>query len=130
MDGSFDLKLIPLFDGAELVVGWMEKAGLVCRLCIMKWLKHVIPLGLTRGTLAAYRLPYILAFATDEFSAYEQFMHAGCNLTMTFRSVRAMEACSVVWHGEQLHTRVHICDWATSPVQTTLCIIENRHFVY
>lgn len=55
MDANFNMKLIPLFDGAGLVVKWMEKAELVCRLCSMERLEHIIPLILVGGTFAVYQ---------------------------------------------------------------------------
>lgn len=55
MNGGFNLRMIPLFDGAGSVVEWTEKMELVCRLCKMKRLEHVIPLRLTGGVFAVYQ---------------------------------------------------------------------------
>lgn len=93
MCSSFNLKLIPLFDVAELMVKWMEKAESICRLCNVKWLEHVIPLRLivvvvvVVGAFDIYqqlrdkekqdadkiKTSLYVAFTTDEFAACEQF---------------------------------------------------------
>ena len=93
---SFDLKLIPEFDGTGDVVDWIEKVEMVCNL-------HqpaadsvtVIPLRLKGGASAVYRqLPEVdrreavkvkaalrRAFAADKYTAYEKFsarrLHTG-----------------------------------------------------
>lgn len=54
MDSGFNLRLIPLFDSARLMVEWMEKAELACRLCNVKWLEYIILLRLTGGAFAIY----------------------------------------------------------------------------
>lgn len=55
MNGGLDLRMIPLSDGAESLVEWTEKMELVCRLCNLKWLEHVIPLRLTGGIFVIYQ---------------------------------------------------------------------------
>ncbi|XP_043206517.1 uncharacterized protein LOC122372905 [Amphibalanus amphitrite] len=85
---SFDVKLIPEFDGSGDVLDWLEKVELVCGLQeppVRQTL--VIPLRLTGGASAVYRqlveadrkdvvkLKDALkrAFAVDKYAAYEQF---------------------------------------------------------
>lgn len=55
---KFDLKLIPEFDGLASglpLVEWIEKLELVCRLCGVKSLEHMIPLRLTGRAFAVYQ---------------------------------------------------------------------------
>lgn len=85
---SFDVKLIPEFDGSGDVLDWLEKVELVCGLQeppVSQTL--VIPLRLKGGASAVYRqlaeadrkdvdkLKDALkrAFAVDKYAAYEQF---------------------------------------------------------
>ena len=93
---SFDVKLIPEFDGTGDVVDWIEKVEMVCNLqqppadSVI-----VIPLRLKGGASAVYRqLPEAdrreaakvkaalrRAFAADKYAAYEKFsarrLHTG-----------------------------------------------------
>ena len=85
-----ELRLIPEFSGdsTQNVVGWLEKAELVCKLSGVAHLERVIPLRLTGGAFAVYQqLPDAdkqdigkitkalrIAFAVDSFTAYEQFV--------------------------------------------------------
>lgn len=136
MNTDFNLKLILLFNGTRSVIELVEKAGLVCRLCNVKQLKHLIPLRLVVGTFAIYqqlrdertdadkiKTALYTAFAMDEFAAYEKF--TACRMQPD-ESVRATEAHSILWSSERPHTQLHICSWTTSPGQTIpLCIVKN-----
>ena len=82
-----ELRLILEFSGdsTQIVVEWLEKAELVCKL---RGVAHLIPLRLTGGAFAVYQqLPDAdkqdigkitkalrFAFAVDSFTAYEQFV--------------------------------------------------------
>ena len=59
MEGKiFDVRLIPKFSGAATdmpIVEWVENVELVCGLCAMKNVEHVLPLTLRWGALAIYR---------------------------------------------------------------------------
>lgn len=85
---SFDLKLIPEFDGTGDFVDWYEKVELVCGLQKPAVdLVAVVPLRLKGGASAVYRqlsstdradsdkvkAALQRAFAVDKFAAYEQF---------------------------------------------------------
>ncbi|KFD51331.1 hypothetical protein M513_07736 [Trichuris suis] len=85
---TFDLKLIPEFDGSsQRVAEWLEKVELVCELCRVVDVARVLPLRLTGGAFAVYQqLPsedrrkiekvkaaLLTAFALDKFLAYKQF---------------------------------------------------------
>ena len=89
MADSFDVKIIPEFDGSsQPVAEWWEKAELVCHLRNVKDLPTVIPLRLTGGAFAVYQQlgesekkdikkvkgALYSAFAVDQFTAYELFM--------------------------------------------------------
>ncbi|KFD56058.1 hypothetical protein M514_03182 [Trichuris suis] len=53
---TFDLKLIPEFDGSsQPVAEWLEKVELVCELCGVVDVAHVLPLRLTGGAFAVYQ---------------------------------------------------------------------------
>ena len=55
---AFNPKLIPLFDGTDsgqLVVEWVEKAELVCRLSGVKNIECVVPMRLSGGAYAFYQ---------------------------------------------------------------------------
>lgn len=86
---SFDVKLIPVFEGSGDVVGWLEKLSLVCQLQTPAADEAVvIPLRLEGGASAVYRqIPLEdrkspekvktalrRAFAADKFASYEAFM--------------------------------------------------------
>ena len=88
---AFNPKLIPLFDGTDsgqLVVEWVEKAELVCRLSEMKNVECVVPMRLSGGTYAVYQqlseekradfacIKDVLytAFALNPVMAYKQFV--------------------------------------------------------
>lgn len=46
-DRTFDIKLIPEFDSSvvrQAVTEWIEKVELVCNLCGIKKVEHVLPL--------------------------------------------------------------------------------------
>ena len=54
----FDVWLIPKFSGAATdmpIVEWIENVELVCELCTMKNVEHILPLRLQGGALAMYR---------------------------------------------------------------------------
>ena len=85
---SFDVKLIPEYDGTGDVVDWIEKVEMVCDLQQPPAdLALVVPLRLKGGASAVYRqlpvedrreaakikAPLRRAFAADKFAAYEQF---------------------------------------------------------
>ena len=59
MEGKiFEVRLIPEFSGAATdipIVEWVENVELVCELCAMKNVKHVLPFRLWGGVLAIYR---------------------------------------------------------------------------
>ena len=86
---SFDVELIPVFEGSGDVVGWLEKLSLVCQLQTPVSDEAVaIPLRLEGGASAVYRqIPLEdrkspekvktalrRAFAADKFASYEAFM--------------------------------------------------------
>ena len=87
MDGKFDVRLIPEFDGTASVVEWVEKVELICGLCGVKRIEQVIPIRLAGGAFAVYqqlsqeeradvtRIKGALykAFGTDPCLAYEKF---------------------------------------------------------
>lgn len=89
MEPLFDLKLIPEFNGSAsdlAVVEWMEKLELVCRLCGVKSLEHVIFLRLMNRTFTVYqqlddkarcnidqiKTALVIVFATRSFMVYRQ----------------------------------------------------------
>ncbi|KRZ93282.1 hypothetical protein T08_7336 [Trichinella sp. T8] len=90
VDKSLDLRLIPEFDGSpqQLVVEWLEKVELVCKLRDISDVASVIPLRLTGGAFAVYlqlnaqerssidkvKEALLAAFAADPFVAYDQFV--------------------------------------------------------
>lgn len=85
---TFDLRIIPEFDGRQPVLEWLEKVELTCRLRSVTELENVIPLRLTGGAFNVYqqlseedkadasRIKEALrtAFAADKFTAYDQFI--------------------------------------------------------
>ena len=83
--------LILEFSGAAndmSIVKWIENVELVCKLCAMDKLMHVLPLQLQGSALALYRQlskeqkadaeqikwALMTAYATDPFNAYDQFV--------------------------------------------------------
>ena len=90
MEGQFDIKLIPEYDGssAQSVVEWLEKLELVCKLRGVKDVASVIPLRLTGFAFVVYlqlaeedrkctekvKKALLAAFAVDPYVAYEQFV--------------------------------------------------------
>lgn len=88
-DKTFDVRLIPEFDGSpsQSVTEWFEKLELVCRLRKVEDVACVIPLRLSGGAFAVYlQLPdedkksvakvkaaLLAAFAMDPFAAYDEF---------------------------------------------------------
>ena len=55
----FDVRLIPEFSGAVTampIVEWVENVELVCELCTMKNVEHVLPLRLQGGALSTGNL--------------------------------------------------------------------------
>lgn len=57
LEGKFNMKLIPGFDGLASglsVVKWVEKSELVCKMCIVKHLEHIISLRLLGGAFGVY----------------------------------------------------------------------------
>lgn len=91
MEGKFDLKLIPEYDGSgkQSVVEWLEKLQLVCKLQGVEEVANVIPLRLTGGAFAVYlqlaesdrksaekvKTALLAAFAADPYVAYDQFIN-------------------------------------------------------
>ena len=71
-----------------LIVEWIKNVELVCELCAMDKVKHVLPLRLPGGALAMYRRlskeqragteqikeALIIAYATDKFNIFNQFV--------------------------------------------------------
>ena len=58
IEGKFDLKLIPEFDGSASgpsVVEWMEKAELVCKMYQVKHIEFIIPLRLRGGAFTVFQ---------------------------------------------------------------------------
>ena len=58
MGRAFDIQLIPEFSGAVThmpIVEWLEHVEMVCELCAIYRVKHVLPLQLQGGALAIYR---------------------------------------------------------------------------
>ncbi|KFD46121.1 hypothetical protein M513_13016 [Trichuris suis] len=91
----FDVKLIPEFDGSsQPVLEWHEKLELVCELCGIADIAHVLPLRLTAGALAVYqqlasedrknveriREALIAAFALDGFAGHKQVASTTLNM--------------------------------------------------
>ena len=86
-DDSVAIKLIPEYSGEGDVSEWIEKLVLVCELRKVTDLTTVLPLRLTGSAFAVYQqLPkekkgkfeevkksLLAAFATNSFTAYEQF---------------------------------------------------------
>ena len=86
---AFDIRLIPKFSGAATdmpVVEWIENVELVCELCAMDRVEYVLTLHPRGGALAVYRQmsqkradseeinkAHMTAYATDAFSAFNQF---------------------------------------------------------
>uniref|UniRef100_A0A5S6Q1F8 CCHC-type domain-containing protein n=1 Tax=Trichuris muris TaxID=70415 RepID=A0A5S6Q1F8_TRIMR len=87
---SFDLKLIPEFDGSarQSVAEWLEKVELVCKLRGIDDIATIIALRLTGGAFAVYpqladkdrkspaevKGALLSAFAVDPYVAYELFV--------------------------------------------------------
>ncbi|KAK8385694.1 hypothetical protein O3P69_016461 [Scylla paramamosain] len=90
MEGHFDLKLILEYDGSgtQLVVKWLEKLELMCKLRKVDDIASTIPLRLTGGAFAVYlqlveedrkstekvKAVLLVTFAVDPYMAYEQFI--------------------------------------------------------
>ena len=82
------VKLIPEYTGEGSVSEWVEKLELVCGLYGVQDIASVLPLRLSGGAFAVYQqLPdakkkkadeikkaLVLAFAVDEYAAYEKFV--------------------------------------------------------
>ncbi|KAK8397100.1 hypothetical protein O3P69_004638 [Scylla paramamosain] len=92
MEGKFDMKLIPEYDGsvAQSVVEWLEKLELVCKLQgVSGEVASVIPLRLTGDAFAVYmqlaesdrksaekvKKALLATFAADPYLAYDQFVN-------------------------------------------------------
>lgn len=89
MAESFDIRLIPEFDGTgtQTITEWLEKLEIVCQLRGVEAVENVIPLRLSGGAFAVYQQigledrkhvgkvkeALLTAFAVDAFAAYEQF---------------------------------------------------------
>ena len=70
------------------IVEWIESVELVCELCTMDDVEHILPLRLRVSALAVYRrlskeqradaeqikLALITVYATDKFNTFDQFM--------------------------------------------------------
>lgn len=88
MEDSTVLKLIPEYSGAGNILEWLEKVELVCELRKITDVATVLPLRLTGSAFAVYqqlpkekkseisevRQSLVSAFATNSFTAYEQFI--------------------------------------------------------
>lgn len=88
MGDKVELKLISEFDGSTPVLEWVEKVKLICHLCWVKCVKHVIPLWLTGSAFTVYeqfsdketedqaRIKVVLykVFAIDPCITDEQFV--------------------------------------------------------
>ncbi|KAK4310299.1 hypothetical protein Pmani_018118 [Petrolisthes manimaculis] len=85
MADSFDVKIIPEFDGtSQPVTEWFEKVELVCKLRNVKDLTTVVPLRLTGGAFAVFQQlaesdkkeieKVKSALYSAKFTAYELFM--------------------------------------------------------
>ena len=77
---AFDPKLIPLFDGTDsgqLVVEWVEKAELVCRLSGVKNVECAVYQQVSeekRVEFACIKDVLYTAFALNSVTAYKQFV--------------------------------------------------------
>ncbi|KFD56609.1 hypothetical protein M513_02285, partial [Trichuris suis] len=86
---TFDIKLIPVFDGSsQPVAEWLEQLELICELSGIQDVSRIIPLRLVGGALAVYKqLPLedrrktekirealLRAFAVDSYVAYNEFI--------------------------------------------------------
>ena len=86
----FNIWLIPEFSGAVMdmpVVEWLEHVEMVCELCAMDRVEHVLPLQLQGCALAVYRQlsqeqrtdpeeikrALMTAYAMDDFNAFDKF---------------------------------------------------------
>ena len=49
-EGKFDLKLVPEYNGTTLVVDWLERIDLICKLLGVNEVKQTIPRRLAGGT--------------------------------------------------------------------------------
>ena len=87
---AFDIRLIPGFSGTVMdrpVVEWLEHVEMVCELCAMERVEHVLPLRLQSGALAVYRQlsqeqrtdpeeikrALMTAYVMDAFNAFDEF---------------------------------------------------------
>ena len=84
MDKVFDIRLIQEFNGTTTdmpIFEWIENVELVCELCTMDRVKHVMLLRLQDGALAAYRQlskkradpEEMTAYVSDAFNVFDQF---------------------------------------------------------
>lgn len=88
-DPTVDIRLIPEFSGSSHSVSeWLDKLELICELRGITGLHNIVPLRLTSGAFAVYQQlsssdkkdykkikdALLLAFAVDQFCAYEQFI--------------------------------------------------------
>ena len=123
MEGKiFDIRLIPEFSGASTdmpIVEWIENGELVCELCAMKNVEHVLPLRLRGGALAIHRqlsaeqkaaaeqIKQALrtAYAADAFNAYDQFitwqLHLGEMVDKFFAELRLLY-CHLQHHNDTI----------------------------
>ena len=88
---SFDIRIIPEFDGRQPVLEWLENIELICRLKSVTELENVIPLRLAGGSFNVYqqlsaenkrdadsiKAALRTAFAVDKFTAYDQVVLGG-----------------------------------------------------
>ena len=88
---AFDIQLIPEFHGVSSdhrVSEWLEQVELVCKMCGVDNVEHVLPLRLRGGALSVYRQltrdqredlqqvkqALLMAFAPDPFIAFDIFV--------------------------------------------------------
>ena len=88
---AFDIRLIPEFHGLSsdhTVSEWLEQVELVCEMCGVDDVEHILPLKLRGGALTVYRRltldqredlqqvkqAFLVAFAPDPFVAFDTFV--------------------------------------------------------
>ena len=94
MGKAFDIRLIPEFSGAVTnmcVVEWPEHVEMVCELCAMDRVEHVLSLQLRGGALVVdqqlsqgqrtnpeeIKRALVTAYAMDAFNAFDEFTDFG-----------------------------------------------------
>ena len=93
-EGKFDLELVPEYNGTTLVVDWLERVDLICKLSGVDKVEEVIPLQLAGGAFNVYqqllnadktnvtqvKAALRRAFALDPCEAYTQFSRCSLRL--------------------------------------------------